>query len=241
MIFTAKTMHKRFYPKENLFTYGLYYLVIPLSKINSLKLFSPLISFRKKDHGARDGGDLRSWIDGIYKSDGEVVLVTMPRIFGYGFNPVSFWFCFDKQIKLRAVLAEVNNTFGETHSYLCSHENGEEISANDVFAGEKIFHVSPFLQRIGDYQFRFDYRAEKLAIWVDHYQNGEKILATNLIGNLTPLTRNNLLKHFFQFPLLTFKVIGLIHYQAIKLMAKGIKYIVKPMQNDQRLSKITEI
>ena len=241
-IFTAKTMHRRFAPKENMFTYGIYYLAIPLSKIDSLKLLSPLISFKTKHHGPRDVVSLRKWIDNILQTnglilDGEVVLLAMPRIFGYGFNPVSFWLCFDSEHKLRAILAEVNNTFGETHSYLCANDDSSEITVDNVFAGEKLFHVSPFLERIGEYEFRFDYRQEKLAIWIDHYQNGQKILATNLIGKFSPLTRQNLLKHFFKYPLLTFKVIYLIHYQALKLFIKGMKYIAKPHQLDSRLSK----
>jgi hypothetical protein len=241
-IFTAKTFHKRFFPKVNKFTYGIYYLTLPLSQIDNLRLLSPLISFRAKDHAGRDGASLRVWIDEILQvqkivADGEIVLVAIPRIFGYVFNPVSFWFCFDKAQKLRAVLAEVNNTFGETHSYLCYNKDGSEIMPSDVFEGEKLFHVSPFLSREGEYQFRFDFRDDKLGVWIDLFQNGEKILATNLLGNLVPLTRKNLLKCFFKYPLVTIKVIGLIHYQALKLLAKGIKYISKPLQKAERLSQ----
>lgn len=245
MIFTAKTMHKRLLPKVNQFVYGVYYLAVPLSKIEELKLLSPFVSFKSKGHGARDGSDLRSWIDAILQQYDvqeieKVVLVAMPRIFGYAFNPVSFWLCLDKAGKLRAVLAEVNNTFGETHSYLCVNE-GAEIAPTDVFGGEKLFHVSPFLPREGSYQFRFDYKPDKLGIWIDYYQNGQRVLITNLVGKFSPLTRPNLLKAFFRYPLVTFKVIALIHYQALKLVSKGIKYICKPPQKDVRLSKVTKI
>lgn len=246
-IFIAKTMHKRLMPKVNQFVYGLYYLAIPLSKIDNLKLLSPLISFKSKDHAARDGENLRGWIDGILqqydvREIDEVVLVAMPRIFGYVFNPVSFWLCLDKVGKLRAVLAEVNNTFGQTHSYLCTHTNGAEIVPTDIFAGEKLFHVSPFLQREGSYQFRFDYREEKFGVWIDYYNAaGDKMLLTSLAGNFNPLTRRNMLIAFLRYPLVSFKVISLIHYQAVKLVMKGIKYIPKPKQIGERLSKITKI
>lgn len=245
-IFTAKTMHKRFAPKENKFVYGIYYLAIPLSKLAKLKLLWPLISFRSKDHGNRDGSDLRGWIDEILqkydvKDVDEVVLIAMPRIFGYTFNPVSFWMCLDASGSLKAVLAEVNNTFGETHSYLCVKEEGASITADDIFSDEKLFHVSPFLPREGGYQFRFDYRDEKLGIWIDYFIDGKKMLATNLIGSFSPLTKPNLLKNFFRFPMLTFKVIALIHYQAFKIILKGIRYIPKPLQKNERLSKVTKM
>ena len=246
-IFTAKTMHKRLAPKVNKFVYSVYYLAFPLSKIDELKLLWPLISFKSKDHGLRDGSDLKDWIYDILKKQevsgiDEVVLVSMPRVLGYAFNPVSFWLCLDKGGELRAVLSEVNNTFGETHSYLCAHNDGSVISADDTFAGEKLFHVSPFLEREGSYQFRFDYSADRLGIWIDYYnEQGEKVLLTNLIGGMSELTRPNLLKHFFKYPMVTLKVIVLIHYQALKLVSKGIKYITKPKQKESRSSKITKM
>lgn len=246
-IFAAKTMHKRLTPKENKFVYGVYYLALPLSKLENLKLLRPLTSFKIKDHGARDGSDLKSWVSNILKNHkiseiDEIILVAMPRILGYVFNPVSFWLCLDKQGRLKAVLAEVNNTFGETHSYLCTNEDNSEIKPEDIFAGEKLFHVSPFLEREGSYQFRFDYQKDKLGIWIDYYnKEGEKVLLTNLTGKMKELNRISLLKHFLRYPLVTFKVISLIHYQAIKLMIKGIKYICKPKQKEVRFSKVTKM
>jgi len=235
-------MHKRLIPKVNQFTYGVYYLVLPISDIDNLSLLPPFLTFKKKDHGARNGEDLKLWIYSILREnkiscDGEIMLVCMPRIFGYVFNPVSFWFCLDKQGKLKAVLSEVNNTFGETHSYLCFNSDKSEIKPDDIFDSEKLFHVSPFLSREGSYKFRFDYREDKIGIWIDYYnKQSEKTLLTTLAGKVTPLTKKNLVKHFFKYPLVTVKVISLIHYQAFKLFAKGIKYICKPKQKDVRTS-----
>ncbi|MBM3617304.1 MAG: DUF1365 domain-containing protein, partial [Alphaproteobacteria bacterium] len=135
-IITAKVMHKRLFPKVNQFTYGVYYLALPLSRLDNLPL-PPVAAFRLKDHGARDGSDLKTWIDDILRekgieADGERVLIAMPRVLGYGFNPVSFWLCLDRQNHIRAMLYEVNNTFGETHSYLCSHADGRPIKSDDV-------------------------------------------------------------------------------------------------------------
>lgn len=240
---TAKVMHKRLFPKVNGFTYGVYYLACPLSSLSALRLPVPF-SFRMRDYGAKDGSDLQAWIDVILKqhnieAGGEVILVTMPRMLGYGFNPVSFWLCLDKQRQLRAMLYEVNNTFGETHSYLCAHADGRVIQPDDVLTGEKVFHVSPFLPREGAYHFRVHFSPEKkLGVWIDYYAaDGKKQLLTSMVGNLQPLTRKALRQSFFRYPLLTFKVITLIHYHALRLFFKGVKYIPRPQQHAMRLSQ----
>jgi DUF1365 family protein len=248
-IFTAKVMHKRLFPKVNAFTYGIYYLVLPLSNIAGVvhNRFG-VLSFYDKDHGPRDGSDLESWIRPVlkqYKLDiitDQVLLVSMPRVLGYVFNPVSFWFCLDKDGGLRAVLCEVNNTFGQTHSYLCAHEEGQVIKAEDCLQAKKLFHVSPFLQRQGHYTFRFSIQEKQLGVWIDFYDDeGKKQLITSLIGELSPLTKRRLLQTFWSHPLVTFKTIWLIHWQALKLVLKGIKYISKPVQLKQKLSRSCNI
>lgn len=250
-IFTAKVMHKRLFPKVNNFTYGVYYLALPLSKLSNeittanlaVNKFG-LLSFYDKDFGAKDGSNLDNWIRQTLKKEGldevtdEVMLISMPRIFGYVFNPVSFWICLDKKQNIRAVLCEVNNTFGETHNYLCAHEKGRIIKSDDWIEAKKLFHVSPFLKREGYYKFRFSLKEKKLGIWIDFYNTeGKKQLITSLIGNLTPLTKSNLRKSFWRHPLVTLKTIFLIHWQALKLITKGIKYISKPKQIKEKLSK----
>lgn len=242
-IITAKVMHKRLFPKVNQFTYGVYYLALPLSQLHNLTL--PVVTaFRPKDHGARDGSDLKGWIDAILaekgiEADGERVLIAMPRVLGYGFNPVSFWLCLDRQNNLRAMLYEVNNTFGQTHSYLCSHADGRPIKGDDVLIAEKLFHVSPFLPRDGEYHFRVRYLPEKsFGVWIDYYAaDGRKQLLTAMTGKLSRLTRGNMWRHFFLHPLVTLKVIALIHAHALKLFARGIRYIPLPTQKNTRLSE----
>lgn len=239
-IFTAKVMHKRLLPKVNGFTYGVYYLAQPLHASVERR---GVLSFRVKDHGARDGSDLQGWIRTILRDYGldditaGIQLIAMPRILGYGFNPVSFWLCVDVENMLRAVLCEVNNTFGETHSYLCAHADHRPIHAHDWLQAEKLFHVSPFLPREGSYQFRFTRKDESLGIWIDYYNaQGQKQLITSLTGTLEPLTEAALRRVFWRHPLVTLKTIGLIHWQALRLVVKGIRYIPKPVQLMQRLS-----
>ncbi|MDA0781540.1 MAG: DUF1365 domain-containing protein [Rickettsiales bacterium] len=251
-IFNAKVMHKRLFPKVNGFTYGIYYIALPLEQLNEKSTALPdisinkyaYLSFYEKDHGSREGTNLELWIRKILKEHNinehikEIQLVCMPRVFGYVFNPVSFWLCFDKNEKLIAVLCEVNNTFGETHSYLCYNKDMKEIKTDDIIKTKKLFHVSPFLKREGGYKFRFSLNGNKLGIWIDFYDSeGKKQLITSLIGTLEPLTKESLRKAFYKHPLVTLKTIFLIHWQAIKLIIKGIKYIPKPKQLKDRISK----
>ena len=171
-ILFGKVMHKRMFPKVNGFTYGIYNIAVPLSGIDRLPLpvdrFG-LLAFYRRDHGARDGGDLAAWLReklAVHNvaADGETLLVTLPRVLGYVFNPVSFWFCHDRDRQLRAVLCEVNNTFGETHLYICVRPDHAPITATDTLHGEKFFHVSPFLPREGAYRFRFNLSEDALGV-----------------------------------------------------------------------------
>lgn len=249
-IFTAQVMHRRLLPKENQFHYGVFYLALPLSQLYKTQIKQSIhinkkrfVSFFEKDHGALDGDSLEHWIRDILTDYAlndithEVVLIAMPRILNYVFNPVSFWLCFDDKKQLRAVLCEVKNTFGETHSYLCAHEDKHVISADDWLATKKVFHVSPFLKREGSYKFRFDTKGRKLAIWIDYYNDQDnKQLITTLTGQLNPLTKAELRRVFWKHPLVTMKAIMLIHWQALKLLTKGIRYISKPIQLKEKLT-----
>lgn len=239
-------MHKRTFPKVNQFTYGVYYLALPLDQLDNadipLNRFG-LQSFYHKDHGAKDSSNLESWMRNILKEHhlndavSDIILICMPRVLGYLFNPVSFWLCLDKEHNLRAVLSEVNNTFGETHNYLCLPTEGKSIDKTKWITAEKLFHVSPFLKREGTYQFRFALEGNHLGIWIDYYDKANnKQLLTSLVGELHPLTKRSLRRAFIKHPLITLKTITLIHWQAIKLMRKGIRYITKPKQKKQRFS-----
>ncbi len=245
-LFFGKVMHGRLFPKRNSFTYGIYYLALPLSKLKDLPIarnhFGPL-SFYDCDHAQCDGGDLETWARTILSdynfktADRDITLVCMPRVLGYVFNPVSFWLCRDKNGNLRAVLCEVHNTFGERHTYLCAHDNHRAITTKDVLEGQKVFHVSPLLKREGHYTFRFDAREDKFSVFIDFYNaDGRKQLVTSLIGRFEPMTKETLRKAFWAYPLVTFKAITLIHWQALKLLIKGIKYIPRPPQKRERVS-----
>ncbi len=241
----AKVMHKRLFPRLNKFKYNVYYLNLDIAHLNEMWLpYNKwgLQSFYDKDHGARDGSNLEKWARDILdqhkiKDVAVIRLIAMPRILGYVFNPVSFWLCLDEDGQLRAVIYEVNNTFGERHCYVCAHKNSAVIQKDDVLTAQKLFHVSPFLEREGHYEFRIDYSSDKFGVWIDFFDaSGAKKLMTALTGDHVDMTKKLLRKAFWRIPFVTVKSIMLIHWQAIKLLSKKIKYIGKPHQKDVRLS-----
>lgn len=247
-LLVAQVVHARARPKANRFRYHVYYLCVALSDVPllakltlfSLKRFN-LFGLRLRDYN--DAQSPENWMRTILKewnitaADGEIVLMTMPRVLNYAFNPVSFWFCLDKADNVRAVLANVSNTFGERHSYLLSHEDGRAIGPDDLFTSQKMFHVSPFIEVTGHYQFRFAYDAQRIGVWIDHHDEQGRLLTTSVVGKRSPLTSRSLLACFFRYPLVTFKVIGLIHYQALRLFTKGVRYHVKPLRPSTEISR----
>lgn len=243
----AKVMHQRLLPRRNGFRYGVYYLALAITDTPPVLPHCwltrlGLLSFHSKDHGYRDERSLRQWIEDCMAehslpSPEKVVLVCMPRVLGYVFNPVSFWLCQDSQNRLRAVVCEVNNTFGETHCYVCAHAEGREITTEDWLKAEKLFHVSPFLEREGEYKFCFHLSEEKCDIRIDYSHQSGSQLATRVWGNWSALSGASLTSVFLRYPLVTLKTIGLIHYQALKIALKGIRYIPKPKQRDKHSSR----
>ena len=224
------------------FRYRATYLSLPLAAFEAGEL--PLVPdrgglwrVRRRDYGDRDGTSLSAFFRrtlepaGVAESD--VTLITLPRTLGYGFNPVSFWLARDRE-GLRAVLADVSNTFGEHHMYLCRHPDNRVIRASDRFTGDKVFHVSPFLPRQGSYAFRFDTGPGRFGAWVDWTKaDGSARLGTSMSGPARALTPQSLRASGLRNPVQAQKVMGLIHWQAAKLFARGVRYRTKPAQLDQ--------
>lgn len=241
---TGTVMHARFAarqsPTAHGFVYPLFFLALPLSQLQDagnrwfgIERARPL-SLRYRDHGARDGSPLLPWIrrllaaEGIATADGEVVLQAFPRVFGFVFNPVSFWFCHDRSGALRAVLAEVRNTFGDRHNYLVAHADQRPITAADTLTARKIFHVSPFFPVAGEYRFRFDIGAQRRRVELDYWLDGERVLATALEGRTQPLAASPLRRALLRQPLLTLAVVWRIHWQALRLWSKRAVFHSRP-------------
>lgn len=241
-------LHERTQPAHNRFTYPLATLRIPLSAMEGLRV--PLLgidrpnvfSVRTRDHGARDGSPLLPWMRGLLAQygmagiDGEIVLQTMPRMFGFLFNPVSFWFCHDRSGALRAVLAEVSNTFGEHHNYLVAHPDRRPILAGDELTACKVFHVSPFFPVRGEYRFRFARQGTVVTTVIDYWEDGRCQLATRLSGREQPLTGGALLHWLARLPLMTFGVVARIHWQALRLAIKRVPFFRKPHPPTEEIS-----
>jgi DUF1365 family protein len=161
------------------------------------------------------------------KGVGKILLLAQPRIFGHVFNPVSFWLCYSKNENLLAVISEVTNTYGDRHWYISYNDDKSEISSQNRLLAKKIFHVSPFQPIEGQYEFRFDIREDKIAIWIDlNYVNGG--IKTNLIGTRSKLTNLGIIRSVMSRPLGSRRVLGLIHWQALKLWFKGARYRTRP-------------
>ena len=239
-IYNGTVIHKRFKPKSHFFRYKVFSLFIDLSELNTLEkkisFFSynrfNLISFFDKDHGNRDGLSLIEWVkknlkeNRINSEEIKVRLLCYPRILGYVFNPLSVFYVYDKNENLISVLYEVKNTFGEQHTYIFKVENGQLLQHNC----SKKFHVSPFIEMNCDYFFKILKPSEKISIIINQYQLKEKILYASQDGTRVDFTSLELIKSYLKHPLMTFKIISAIHFEAFKLWVKGIKFIKKKLK-----------
>lgn len=241
-------IHQRTKPKKNAFRYPIFFLRIPMRsrRIDPTILsdsgvgdnrFS-WVSFYDRDHG-QGNADALAWLESelkkrnIHHVDGEIWLHTFPRVLGYVFNPVSFWFCHDSQGALQAIMAEVNNTFGDRHCYLLSSKKNDPINYGENLTARKEFHVSPFFDVLGHYVFRFmrketSMKEVKNVSRIEYWHDEELLLTTSISGHELPLTKKNILKAIVKFPFLCFGIIAKIHWQAIKLWYKGAKFYSRP-------------
>jgi len=237
-IYNGTVIHKRFKPKKHFFRYSVFSLFIDLSELNqldnSIKFFSfnkfNLISFFEKDHGDRDGSSLIDWVkknlkeNNISSENIKIKLLCYPRIFGYVFNPLSVFFIYNSKNKLISILYEVKNTFGEQHTYIFKVEDDLNLFQHNC---SKKFHVSPFIEMNCNYFFRILKPGEKISVIIDQYHSNEKILYASQDGKRADFNSKELLKSYLKHPLMTFKIISAIHYEAFKLWTKGIKFISK--------------
>jgi DUF1365 family protein len=245
----ARTFHGRKGAVENAFSYSIDYVLLePEAKMRAPRLFSRnrgnLFSLWDRDHGgAPKVGEGAAWVREVLKqngldhlANGRLELLAQPRVLGHVFNPVSFWLIHDRAGILRVVIPEVSNTFGDRHSYLVHHDDLEPILPDQWLAARKIFHVSPFQPVDGGYSFRFDIRPDKIGIWIDYTSGNGGLLAT-LTGPRRPLTNRAILRSILRRPFGSRRVLGLIHWQAVKLWWKGARFHSRPTPPAQDVSR----
>ena len=255
--------HTRLRPRRHAFSYGMYFVRLPLRSMAATgtggfgtRLFARngagLMAFHDRDHG--DGRQpLLDWIDtllrqqGVADADGEIWLQTMPRVLGYVFNPVTFWFCHRRDGALRAVLCDVRNTFGERHYYLL--DTGAAIGYGHELTARKVFHVSPFCQVEGGYRFRFMRSmrpdgatagrgtAERHLACVDYDDAAGPLLRTSLSGRAVAISALSVAGAFLAYPLMSFGVVAKIHLQALRLWLRRVPFFTKPVPPREKVTR----
>jgi len=251
-IVAGEVMHRRTRPSAHAFTYPAFCLRLPLSQLSALPARGVawnrhgLISFHDRDHGPRDGTPLAEWMRQLLareriEANGEIVLYAFPRTLGYVFNPVSFWVCHQENGSVAAVLAEVNNTFGETHHYLLAHPQGEPLRSGETLSARKVFHVSPFCDVKGHYTFRFHFGPERWLARIDYFDgDGESVLLeTHVPGKVQALTSSAARGLLWRYRWFTLAVVARIHWHALRLWAKRVPFFTKPVPPESLLTRNT--
>ncbi len=249
------TWHSRKAPARNSFQYSVYFLMLPMRAMrlqseqkdrnkpndanepDALKNSGPLarnrwglLSFYDRDHGVGES-DALLWVEsvfteaGIDQEDCEIWLQTFPRVLGFVFKPISIWYLIRKDESLVAAVAEVNNTFGQRHIYLLS---GQGVAWGARIEAQKVFHVSPFCDVSGTYQFKFTRSTEQIAAFISN-----DTLKTSWMGMTEPYTQQAALRAFLSSPLMTLGIVARIHWQAAKLWWKKTPFYKLPPLPDQ--------
>jgi hypothetical protein len=230
-LYPGWVMHRRLSPKAHRFKYRVFAMLLDLDELprldGTLRLFGwnrfGLFSFQDRDHG--DGRPLKDWLDGLLAKAGIAArgsrqVLCYPRILGYVFNPLSVWFCRDETGALKAVIYEVHNTYDERHAYVLPA--GDD--AKPVRHGcAKDFYVSPFLSPDCRYHFRIHPPDEIVAVTIQEEEAGHPILNASFAGKRRPLGDGALLAMALRYPLMTLKVVFAIHFEAVRLMLKGVR------------------
>ena len=246
-IYSGFVTHRRFKPKRHFFSYKVFSLLINLNEIENLekkiKFFSynklNILSFYDIDHGPRDGSNLISWVkktlneSKINIGSGTIKLLCYPRFFGYVFNPLSIFYCYDENQQLKAILYEVKNTFNEQHTYVFYTSPLSELILHKC---NKKFYVSPFIEMKTFYNFRLIKPGNTLNVFIKESDAEGILLTACQVGKRIELNSKNLLFQFLKHPFMSFKIILAIHFEAFRLWSKGVKHVKKKTKIKNNLS-----
>jgi uncharacterized protein len=241
-LYFGDVMHARLKPVGHRFSYRVMSLLVDLDRLDEAdrqcQLFgvnrAALYSFHEADHGERDGSSLRAYAQGrarehgIDLTAGRVWLLCYPRLLGYTFNPLSVYFCHRADGHLALIIYEVRNTFGEMQSYVLPVRPGEISAAGVRQEQDKLFYVSPFVDMATRYRFRISPPDEEVRLRILEVDAEGPLLAATFHGRRRALTSPALLRACVTLPLLTLKIIGAIHWEALRLWLKGLRLVPKP-------------
>ncbi|ODU62538.1 MAG: hypothetical protein ABS99_00340 [Acetobacteraceae bacterium SCN 69-10] len=232
-LYRGVVAHRRFRPVGHRLRYRIFQLLLDIDELpglsSRLRLFghnrAGLVSFHDRDHLARTAEPLRAQVERLLaeaelEGGGRIQVLCMPRILGHAFNPISVWWCHDREGALTAVLYEVNNTFGQRHTYLVPARAEAGVLVQDC---AKQFYVSPFFGMDMHYHFRLTPPGEALALFIRATDKTGTMLTASFSGKRAPLTDTSLLRAVLGHPLLALKVVGAIHWEALKLWCKGLR------------------
>jgi uncharacterized protein len=234
-LYIGTVFHRRLRPRAHDLRYRAFWLFLDIDEIDAiaqrLRLFSfnraNVLSLRNADYASGEDRPLRPQVEkqlaeaGIRDAAHRICLLTMPRMLGYGFNPLSIYYCYGAFGRPAAIIYEVTNTYGERHSYVIPCERGETSEIHQ--SCDKRFYVSPFLDMDMRYAFSLSAPAEKLSVAIKGSDSSGPIISTGLAGKRAPLTDASLARAMLRHPLLTHKVIAGIHWEALRLWLKGLK------------------
>jgi DUF1365 family protein len=247
-LYSGAVVHERLRPRFHRLRYRAFWVLFDLDELpdlsRSLRLFSynrlNLFSLHDRDHGDGSGTALRPQVEahlreaGIEIGHGAIRLFCLPRMLGYAFNPISLFFCHREDGSLAAILYQVNNTFGERHSYLLPVDPAQGARIRHGCA--KRLYVSPFMDMGMSYDFRVGAPARAIDVAIDGSDGDGIIIRTALHGKRRPLDDRALAESFVTFPLLTLKVIAAIHWEALRLWIKGVKMTRRPAKPDNTVT-----
>jgi len=238
-LYVGDVMHARLKPMSHRFSYRVMSLLIDLGRLDEAdrqsRLFgvnrAALYSFRETDHGARDGSPLRAYAQlcaaehGIDLTGGRVLLLCYPRLLGFAFNPLSVYFCHRADGELALMIYEVRNTFGDIHPYVLPVQAQQRSEAGVRQEHDKLFYVSPFMEMAMRYHFRVSPPDQTVKLRILETDGDGPLLAATFNGRRSRLNTAQLLRSFVAFPLVTFKIMAAIHWEALRLWLKGARLV----------------
>lgn len=241
-LYIGELRHRRFFPVKHFFTYPLFLTFLDIDRIADAMKISPFtshnrfnwVSFFDADHFGDPLQSLRKRLEqdaakeGIVLPDGQIFLLAHPRYFGYVFNPVSFFYCYNRAGNLETILAEVNNTFGESHNYWLDEKCSLRAANSKRYQAQKAFHVSPFLPMSLGYEFTFTNPGKRLTAHMAVNEGSRLQFDATMTMQRQPWNASCLHRTLLRHPWMTAKVIFQIHWQAVKLLLKRVPVFNHP-------------